>query len=465
MSAPDRTIFEVDGEVARLRIPPQSQEAEQSVLGGLLIDNDAWDRVGDILTGADFYRHEHRVVFEAVAKLLTACKPADVVTVHAALVAEKGDRAEVDVGYLNALSNAVPSARNIRRYAEIVREKAILRAVIATADNAAAQAFAGGTSATEVLDAAAIALDKLQRDQVQHKPREAAQLAVARMDHYNDLAMGNVEPGRATGFAQLDEALNGGLQPGRVYVLAARPSVGKTSLAMQIGLRRADAGDGVLLLSQEMPNEECTDRALCNLGPVDYGNLQRGKLNDLDWRGMTEATEKLGSMRFWIDDQAALTIRDIRAKAMSLRREGLRLLVVDYLQLCAGMAPGKGVTRNNELEEICRGLKTLAKQLGIPVLLLSQLSREVEKRADPKPTLADLRDSGAIEQDADVVLFLRRVRQLGNRMVMGLSVAKNRQGEIGQDIPLEFRGAHQRWHDSEADLTPAKPGQSKGGFE
>lgn len=439
---------------ARLRVPPHSVEAEQSVLGGLLLDSAAWDRIGDLLVEADFYRWDHRLIFAAIGALATACKEADVITVYAKLQADgKAD----DVGgmvYLNALASSVPSASNIRRYAEIVREKALQRSLVAAADEAATAAFnAGLGQVQETIERCVTLFDAVQRRGVIAGPRQAGQLAVERIDHFNDVALGERPLAFPTGLTDLDRVLNGGLQEGRVYVLAARPSVGKSSLALQIGLHSAKALDrGVLVLSQEMPAEEVADRALANLGLVDYGEMQRGRLSDHSWGCLSHATEVFAKLPVWIDDQPALTIGDIRAKAFALRRDGLKLLVVDYLQLCAGQTKGKNVNRNTELEEITRGLKALAKQLRIPVLLLSQLSREVEKRGVPEPTLADLRDSGAIEQDADAVLGLWFARQWSDRKVMALTVLKNRQGERGARIPLEFMGQYQLWQDSNADV-------------
>ena len=456
-------------DVARLRVPPHSVEAEQSVLGGLLLDNRAFDRVGDIVQPADFYRHEHRVMFEVVSTLIVAGKPADVVTTWEALKGDPKNASLADLQYLNALAASVPSASHIRRYGEIVREKATLRALIAASDEVATSAFNAGYSDPSDLAERAIALFETahQRGQLL-APRPVSDLAVARIDHLNEIASGEVPMAFSTGLEDLDTALNGGLQEGRVYVLAARPSVGKSSLALQLGLHSAmKLNRGVLVLSQEMPDEEVTDRAIANLGRVDYGALQRGQLNDLQWAGVSTGTDALAKLPLWVDDQAALTLRDIRAKAFGLRREGLKLLVIDYLQMCSGQLQGKNVTRNAELEELSRGIKSLAKQLRISVLLLSQLSREVEKRGTPEPTLADLRDSGAIEQDADVVLGLWQARQWSDRKVMALTVLKNRQGERGQRIALEFFGQYQLWESSRADVAPVSKhakGDS-GGFE
>jgi replicative DNA helicase len=455
---------ELDDGVARLRVPPHSTEAEQSVLGGLLLDNAAFDRVADTVTAESFYEHHHRRIFGTISGLIAAGKEADVITVFERLGAEADTVG--GIGYINALAQSVPSSAHIARYAAIVREKATTRALIAVTDEAAATAWGDGM-AGEKLDRIGVLFDRLQRDQVVHKPREAGPLMAARVAHYTALEQSGKPTGAATGVTQLDVALNGGLQDGRVYVLAARPSIGKTALAIQIGLHRAKAGDGVLLLSQEMPAEECIDRAACNLGGVDYGRMQRGELNAIDWSGVSIAEDEISRMPLWIDDEAGLTIAAIRGKALSLRRQGLKLLIVDYLQLCSGTNPGRGTTRNTEIEEISRGLKTLAKQLRISILLLSQLSREVEKRQNPEPTLADLRDSGAIEQDADCVLFLWLVRTWTDRKIIGLGVSKNRQGTTGQRIPLEFRGELQRWSDSTADISPQKTKRASdsGGFE
>lgn len=466
MNARSLTEAEVMEPVSSLRIPPHSIEAEQSVLGGLLLDNGAWDRVGDILTERDFYSHDHRLIWTAISSIVNACKPADVLTTWEHLRSIGKDEQVGGLAYLNALAQSVVSAANARRYAEIVREKSLRRALIATLDEAATLAWNGAEPAPQMTDRVVTLLDRVQQGQVEHKPRQAAELVIGRLDHYSAMETGEKPTGAPTGLAKLDEALNGGLQEGRVYVLAARPSIGKTSLAMQIGLHRAKAGDGVLLLSQEMPAEECVDRALCNLGPVDYGNLQRATMTPVDWSSVTEATDILGRLPFWIDDQAGLTLADIRAKAMSLRRQGLKLLIVDYLQLCAGTNPGRGSTRNGEIEELTRGIKTLAKQLRISVLLLSQLSREVEKRATPEPNLGDLRDSGAIEQDADCVLFLWFVRAWSDRKFIGMGIAKNRQGVNGGRFALEFRGNYQRWADSDADIsTQRKSAASSGGLD
>jgi replicative DNA helicase len=454
-----------DDGIARLRVPPHSVEAEQFVLGSLLLDNAAFDRVADLLTEDDFYRTEHRTIFGAIAALVAANKPADVLTVHERLLGSKFDCGGMP--YLHSLTESSLGGANARRYAEIVRRKALLRQAIACSDELVTAAFAAQADADEAIDAALTKLTALQQAKQPNLPVHASILAARRADHLTAVHQGERTPAFPTGLQDIDAALNGGLQSGRVYVIAARPSIGKSALALQIGLNFARRlNRGVLVLSQEMPADEVMDRAMVNVGRFDYGNLQRGKLTDRDWGGFSEACDVLVRLPLWIDDQAALKLADIRAKAFGLRREGLGLLVIDYLQLCSGTNTGRGVTRNSELEEISRGIKALAKQLQIPVLLLSQLSREVEKRGNGEPTLADLRDSGAIEQDADAVLGLWFVRQWSDRKVMALTVLKNRQGERGQRIALEFIGAQQRWEDSTADINPpARPAKQQEGFE
>jgi replicative DNA helicase len=445
-----------DDEHMGLRIPPHSVEAEQSVLGGLLLDNRAWDRAGDLLTRGDFYRSEHRLIFEAIGELITAAKPADVITVFERLQrAGKGD----DCGgmvYLNALAQSVPSAANMRRYAEIVRERAVLRCVISTADEAQKLAWESD-DAGATIDRITTLFGELQRGQVRKVPRSIGEIALERVDHYAALADGTVTAGWPTHIPGLDSRLNGGLRPGGLYILAARPSVGKSSFAQSIGLTLASDELPTLFLSLEMGDTEVADRSVASTGRISYGGLLTGKITDEGWGRASEALERLGRLPFFVDDQSALTLRDIRVKAKSIK--GLKVLILDYLQLCAGTR--RDGNRNSEIEEISRGLKSLAKDLGIAVIALSQLNRDVEKRANKRPSLSDLRDSGAIEQDADVVMFLWPVREFDGegRRILGLGVDKNRQGRLG-DVGLDFYGDVQRWGESTADIRPTVPSRS-----
>jgi replicative DNA helicase len=433
-----------DDEVSRLRVPPHSVEAEQSVLGSLLNDNDAFDAVCGEVDEADFYAHDHRLIFAAIKAQVLACKPADVVTVFEGLKREKGADG-IGLEYLNALAQSVPGAANAKRYAEIVRERATLRRIIAAADEIATQAF-GATKAAEVLDALAAKASQLERRQPTQRPITLQQTTVAAMDLINDIVSGNVTPGWPTGFDPLDEMTNGGPGAGKVVVLAARPSVGKSSFAQQLGLHYAACGKPTLMLSQEMPSTELSFRALANLGAVNYGRLQQGKLSDAEWSRLVGAVEKTRELPYHVDDQPGLTLADIRAKARAV--PGLKVLIVDYLQLSASSGQ-KGRTRNDEIEELTRGLKTLAKQMGLLLIELSQLNREVEKRMGKEPEMSDLRDSGGIEQDADLVLFLWPLRELANgAKLVGCKAGKNRSGTLGR-FPLEFRGWVQQWSASE----------------
>lgn len=367
----------------------------------------------------------------------------------------------VDLPYLVALEHSVPSAVNARRHAEIVAEKAAQRALIAAADESLSIALEAApvTEKTDRICSLFSGLGLRARHQL---PRPAYELLAGRIDHWQALADGTQQDGIRTHIPALNEALNGGLKPGKVYVLAARPSVGKSSLAEHIALHAAGDGHAAAFLSQEMDEAEVVDRAVANLGRVDFGALQRGQVDD--WADVTAAVERLQALPFYVDDQPALTLSDVRAKALSLKRAGLKVLVLDYLQLCAGS--GRRENRNAEIEEISRGIKALAKEMGLAVVLLSQLNREVERRASPEPTLADLRDSGAIEQDADVVMFLWRVREFSDRQVLGLSLPKNRRGKAGLRIALEFQRRFQRWHESEADISPpGKRWQGRGSNE
>ena len=448
MSARDRN----DGEISQLRVPPHSMEAEQSVLGGLLLDNRAWDRAGDLLTEGDFHRFEHRLIFGAISALATANLPADVITVFEHL--QRAGKAEECGGlaYLNSLAQSVPSAANMRRYATIVRDRALERAVIAATAEAATIAWeTGDDDAAAKIDRITTLLGRLERGQVRKAPRSIADIALERIDHYTALEDGTITAGWPTSIATLDARLNGGLRAGSLYILAARPAVGKSSFAQSLGLTLAEGGLPTLFLSLEMDETEVTDRGVSSSGRVSYSALLTGKMNSEHWARASEAMERLGRLPFFIDDQPALTLRDIRVKAKSVK--GLKVLVLDYLQLCAGSR--RDGNRNGEIEEISRGLKALAKELGIAVIALSQLNRDVEKRTHKRPMLSDLRDSGAIEQDADVVMFLWPVRELEaeGRRIVGLAIDKNRQGRLGE-VGLDFHGDTQRWVESTADIRP-----------
>ena len=427
---------------------PWSKEAEQSVLGGLMLDNSAFSRVADLLHERSFWHAAHRTIWAAIAGMITANKPADVITVFEALKSIKQADDCGGLGYLNDLMQSVPSAAHARRYAEIVAEKASQRAVIEAADMVMAISRETAPVADK-LDRIAVAFAGVQRDQMRKGPRLLSDLMASAIDRYSDLADGKVTPGWATGIAPLDRILAGGLRPGKVYGLAARPSVGKSSAARAIALHLAQAGHPVLLLSQEMPADEIVDCTVSQLGAIDNMHLATGKFTDDDWTRLTEAVEAAALLPFHIDDEGGLTIGGIRGKARMVK--GLRVLLLDYLQLSTSTL--KGATTNDQVAEITKGLKQLALQLGIAVVVLSQLNRDVEKRQDKEPKLSDLRDSGAIEQDIDVAVFLWTAQEPdnGGSRLVGWRVAKHRGGPKGK-FAMRFDAAIYRWTESSESL-------------
>ncbi len=419
--------------------PIWSPEAEQGVIGCAMLDSRAVDACQP-LTAADFHHPAHALVWDAVLQLVARRMPVDPITVNDQL----GDEAETIGGlrYLNDLANGVPSASNARRYAEIVRDRAARRELVRAAQDAAELA-ASDDALADVLNTVGQRMSALQLGQVRKAPRRIGEIALMRTQHYEDVQAGRIVPGWPTGLDWLDQRLNGGLRPGKLYFVAARPSVGKTSLSVQILLHLASRGRPGLMLSQEMPAEEVADRVVSHMGRIDYGRLQRGEMEPDDWGRACDMLDDARELPVWIDDQGALTINDIRAKVRGT--PGVQVLLLDYLQLCSKAGASGAANRNAEIEEISRGLKALAMELGLAVIVLSQLNREVEKRPGKRPQLSDLRDSGSIEQDADAVLMLWPLRDLdGGGRLVGAALEKNRQGQRGE-VALDFRGAVQRW--------------------
>lgn len=431
---------------------PWSAESEQSVLGALLLDNTSLDRVSGLLREASFWHAAHRTIWTAITAQIAAHKPADVITVFEALRSNGEADQCGGMAYLNDLAQSVPGSSNIRRYAEIVAEKASQRAVLTAADEALTIAKGAGLVADK-LDRIDAAFSGVQRDQMTKAPRRLSDLLLGAIDRYTELADGKAITGWATGITPLDRMLNGGLKPGKVYGLAARPSVGKSSAARAIGLHAASLGYPVLLLSQEMPADEVADCAVSQLGRIDGSRLQTGELDAGDWTRLTDAVESASQLPFHIDDEGGLTIGDIRAKARMVK--GLKVLLVDYLQLSASTL--KGASTNDQIAEITKGLKQLALQMGIAIVLLSQLNRDVEKRADKEPQLSDLRDSGAIEQDIDVAIMLWTAKEPedgGSSRLVGWKIAKHRGGKKGI-FGMRFDAAIYHWAESFEQLKSA----------
>ncbi len=407
--------FSADQQIAQLRIPPHSMEAESSVLGGLLLDNKSWELVADLLSEGVFYRYEHRQVFLGISALINASRPADVITVYEYLQSI-GKAEEVGgLGYLNALAQYVPSASNIRRYAEIVRERAILRKLVTASDEIATNAFnTQGKPVPQILDEAEQKIFQIGEEGSRLKQgfQNMDQLAVILMDRVNQMADSpNDITGVPSGFVDFDK-MTSGMQAGDLIVLAARPSMGKTALAINIAEHVAlNEGLPVAVFSMEMGASQLAIRIVGSIGRIDQQRLRTGKLNQEEWPRLAEAIEKLRNVSLHIDETPTLTPMELRANARRLARTcgKLGLIVVDYLQLMNGnITSNNGDNRATEIGEISRGLKMLAKELQCPVIALSQLNRSVETRTDKRPMMSDLRESGAIEQDADVIMFIYR---------------------------------------------------------
>ena len=435
-----------------------SIEAEQSVIGRLLIDNAAFDRVGDLLKEDDFTQPAHKLLFATLAALINSGKGADVVSVFDALKSRSSDSDVGGLAYINELAQSAYSTGNVRRHAEIIREASILRSTVAKIDQAQEIALGTGTLA-EKLDKVAALFAGLDSVNSSRKPRPMEEVMVKVIDAINESAEGK-KVGWRTGIHGIDSRLNGGLRPGKLYIIAARPAVGKTSLTVQLLRNVAQDGHPVLLLSQEMEAEELGARNLASQARVSFGNIQTGRLSDDEWSRVADGVDSLAKLPFWIDDEPALTSQATNSKARAVK--GLTALGVDYIQLCEG----EGDNRTQQVGSITRGLKKLAKQLGIAVIALSQLNREVDKRPGRRPQMSDLRDSGEIEQDADVIVFLWPMSDSEDEAEIrhiGCEIAKNRQGKKGAMV-LTLEGAKQLWAESARTIESFQTSK-KGSFE
>jgi replicative DNA helicase len=436
-----------DKQVAQLRIPPHSQEAESSVLGGLLLDNNSWDKVADLLVEADFYRYEHRLVFASITSLVNTNRPADVITVFEQMQSQ-GKAEEIGgLAYLNSLAQYVPSSSNIRRYAEIVRERSILRKLISVSDDIATSALnTNGRPVTNILDEAEQKIFSIGEEgsRMRQGFQSMDKLVVQLLDRVEEMSQNpNDITGVPTGFFDLDR-MTSGMQAGDLIVLAARPSMGKTALAINIAEHVALKEDlPVAVFSMEMGASQLAIRIVGSIGRIDQGRLRTGKLIDDEWPRLSDAIERLKTVSLSIDETPGLTTSELRASARRLARScgKLGLVVVDYLQLMSGSGGGDGENRATELGEISRGLKMLAKELQCPVIALSQLNRGVEQRTDKRPMMSDLRESGAIEQDADVIMFIYRDDYYNKESkepgVAEIIIAKQRNGPTGT-VKLTF---------------------------
>lgn len=415
-------------------LPPHSVEAEQSLLGGLLLDARAWDRIADIVADGDFFRDDHRRIFRHIAKLAGAGKEADVVSVFESI--EKSNEIDQTGGlaYLGEIANATPSAANIRRYAEIVRERASLRRVMLVADELSAACARPGSRT--VADLVAAAEQRLAAE-IDEQAEEPAALLDVLNDTLTYIDERGDTSGLRTGFDDFDR-LTGGLEPGQLAVVAARPSVGKTLFACNVADNVARAGGAVLFFTLEMTRREIGMRIIAARSSVSVHAMRAGTKSDDAWDAMTNAMIGADEQRLWIDDKPAIGVAYIRARARRMKRKhGLDLIVIDYL----GLMKGQGDNRVQEIGSISRGLKEAAKEVGVPIIVLAQLNRSVESRPDKRPIMSDLRDSGEIEQDADIVAMLHREAIYSSAPewanVAELLVRKNRNGPLG-DITLHY---------------------------
>jgi len=447
-----------DPQLLALKVPPHSVEAEQSLLGSLLLDNQAFDRVADLVSADDFYRDDHRRIWRHVARLVEAAKPADVVTVSESIEASEDKDRTGGLAYLAALSQNTPSALNIRRYAELVRERAVQRRLAQVATEIAENALnPSGKEVGQLLDEAESRILEIGEAGSRHGTGlEEIKPVLARVLERIDFLYHRDNPsdvtGIPTGFTDLDSK-TAGLQPGDLIIIAGRPSMGKTALALNIAEHVAlHTLLPVAVFSMEMGAAQLATRMLGSIARVDQHKMRTGRLNDQEWSDLSEAMGRLHDAPLYIDETAALNALELRTRARRLWRQfggKLGLVVVDYLQLMSTSNPRAGENRATEISEISRSLKALAKELGVPVVALSQLSRAVESRNDKRPMMSDLRESGAIEQDADVILFIYRdevyypekPEAKGRAEVI---IGKQRNGPIGK-VGLTFLGQHTRF--------------------
>ena len=450
----DSETQSTDPKLDYLRVPPHSVEAEQSVLGGLLLDNAAWDRIADIIVDDDFYRFDHRIIWQHITRLIGLARPADVVTVHESL-AMSGKADEVGgLAYLNALAHNTPSAANIRRYAEIVRERSMLRKLVTVADEISSAAFnPQGKEARQILDDAESRVFQIAQEGARGNAgfQEIQPLLTQVVERIDELyhREGDSEiTGVPTGFVDLDR-MTSGLQPGDLVIVAGRPSMGKTSLSMNIGEHVAiQQGLPVAVFSMEMGAVQLAMRMVGSVGLLDQHRMRTGKLDAEDWPKLTHAVQQVQEAQIYIDETPGLSSMEVRARARRLSRQcgKLGLIIIDYLQLMSGNSSSEN--RATEISEISRSLKGLAKELDCPLIALSQLNRSLEQRPNKRPVMSDLRESVAIEQDADLILFIYRDEVYNpdspDKGTAELIIGKQRNGPIGT-VRVAFQGASTRF--------------------
>ncbi len=444
-----------DSQLEALKLPPHSVEAEQSVLGGILLDTSAWDKIADLLSEKDFYRHEHQLIWRHIGRLTEHAKPVDVITVAESLESNAELEKAGGLVYLGTLAQNVPSAANIRRYAEIVRERAIMRKLVEVGSEIATSAYnPGGRDAGQLLDEAESRVFEISeqgergRNGFTAMPPLLTQV-VERIESLYGRDASDVT-GLATGFTDLDK-MTSGLQPGDLIIVAGRPSMGKTAFSINIAENVAlETNKAVAIFSMEMGGTQLAMRMIGSVGRLNQQNLRTGRLEDEDWSRMTHALGRLNDAPIFIDETAGLNALELRSRARRLHRQndGLGLVVIDYIQLMSSPAGKSSENRATEISEISRSLKSLAKELHVPVIALSQLNRSLEQRPNKRPVMSDLRESGAIEQDADLILFIYRDEVYNpdtpDKGKAEIIIGKQRNGPIGK-VELTFRGEYTRF--------------------
>lgn len=451
MSEITNRVAELSQRVDDLKVPPHSLEAEQSVIGGLMLDNQSWDNIADVINEQDFYRHDHALIFRAINALADEDQPYDVVTVSEWL----GARNELDsiggLAYLSILANDTPTAVNVKAYANIVREYSVLRSLIQIGNEISASAYnADGRPSKELLDEAERKVFMIAEQGAGNREGFEAinNLLTKAVQRVEEMYQSNEAlTGISSGFSNFDDKTSG-LQKSDLIIVAGRPSMGKTSFAMNLAENAAmGTENSVAVFSMEMPGEQLALRMMSSLGRIDSHNLRTGKLDDQDWPRLISSVNMLSKAKLFIDDSPALSPTEVRARTRRLKREyGLDLVIIDYLQLM--QVGGSSENRATEISEISRSLKALAKELNVPIIALSQLNRSVEQRPDKRPVMSDLRESGGIEQDADVILFIYRDEvynpESADKGTAEILIRKQRNGPIGM-VRLAFLGQYTRF--------------------
>ena len=448
---PDTATFPASAQQDNLRVPPHSVEAEQAVIGGLLLDNRAWEQIADRISEADFYRNDHRIIFSAIRNLEEKSEPFDAVTLSEWMQAHGQLEDAGGLAYLGRLAKETPTAANIVAYSDIVRERSVLRQLIAVGTDIASNGYkTEGRSSRELLEDAEKRVYEIAEQDMRGRGgfqdiKDLLTKTVETID-YLFQSEGNVT-GVPTGFDKFDEATTG-LHAGELIIVAGRPSMGKTTFAMNIAENAAIGSKvPVAVFSMEMPGEQLAMRMISSLGRIDQHHIRTGQLTDEDWPRITSAVHMLSEASLFIDDTPAMSPNEVRARARRMKRKhGLGLVVVDYLQLM--QVHGGSENRATEISEISRGLKALAKELNVPVIALSQLNRSLEQRPDKRPIMSDLRESGAIEQDADLIVFIYRDEVYNDdspdKGMAEIIIAKQRNGPIGKSV-LTFLGKYTKF--------------------